>query len=491
MRQTPRHLELSSRIKKSLKAGSTCDGASCNTFVVDDNLNSITEALSWSMQVSKREGAPTLILSEIRPEGAKTAGGGTASGPCSFARVFDSAAAAMLRPGKKNGVLVMFLDADHPDLDKWLDLKPELQRGYLGVLLRPSTKLKKGLVEKIAKAYDTRRVDFICKVTEDKDGEPLYPNVCTEIRQKHKGSCTLAAIRVYELANKPLAEWVGTGRDIGRYFHEFIIPIVKGKSIVSPLYEWEDQVGIGLVGFANLLAHEGVTYQEFVSAYTSAIKPGINDLGIVEWVCTAVGAIDEGDKVVQLWIRLISLWVAIACEMPGTNRIFTQQPTAATALRCKDDGWSVAPEIAPPYACRSSDDQISRAILQSELNGGAVIQYHPSVQVRDEVGNDVYFALCCAFQEIWDLLGKGHTLSYSSWRDQYTADTIIEFIRSPLGSMYYRLDPTPASTFNKSETWDDAGDLGDLFPDVTAEEEVGGFCPINPADRGSCESCSM
>ena len=491
MQRTPKHLELSSRIKKSLKQGSTCDGASCNTFVVEDDLGSITEALSWSMHVSKREGAPTLILSNIRPEGAKTAGGGTASGPCSFARVFDAAAAAMLRPGKKNGVLVMFLDADHPDLDKWLDLKPSMQRGYLGVLLRPSTKLKNGLVEKLARAYDQRRIDFICKVTEGRDAEPLYPNVCTEIRQRHKGSCTLAAIRIYELAGKPLEEWVSAGQDIGRYFHEYIIPIMKGRALLSDhnLYEWEDQVGIGLVGFANLLAKEGITYQGFVQAYSDIVQPGITSDGILGWV---IGAQETTDKPVQLWVKLIALWGSIASEMPNTNRIFTQQPTAATALRCDDDGWSVAPEIAPPYACRSTDDRISRSILQSELNGSTEITYHPTVQVRDEVDNDTFFRLCCAFQEIWYLLGKGHTISYSSWREEYTAEHILEFIRSPLGSLYYRLDPTPASTFNKAETWDDAGDLGDLFPELPGEEEpVIGFCPINPADRGSCEACSM
>ncbi len=483
--KTPKYLELSSRIKKSMKSDSRCDGASCNTFIVEDDMESITEALAWSMKISQREGAPTVVLSELRPEGAKTSGGGTASGPCSFARVFDAAAAAMLRPGKKNGVLVMFLDIDHPDIDKWLSLKPEMQRGYLGVLIRPTTKIDHKMIAKIASAYDQRRIDFICKTAEDPvTGDTLYPNVCTEIRQAHLGSCTLAAIRVYELAGKPIHDWVKAGEAIGKYFHQDIIPMMQSRVEGSDLYIWEDQVGIGLVGFANLLAKEGVTYQQMVAAYDPISE---NQLPLFATVISYYGGFDKAS---QLWCKLISMWQAIATEMHGTKRIFTQQPTASTALRCSDGEWSVAPEIAPPYACRSTDDGVSRSIIQSELNGEQKIKYHPSVQVRDEVDNDTYFRLCCAFQEIWDSMGRAHTLSYSSWREEYTSDHIFEFIYSPLGSMYYRLDPTPASTYNKAQTWDDVGDLGDLFPDEEPEK-VTGFCPINPADRGSCESCSM
>jgi len=136
------YLEVSSRIQSYLDGSMKSGGASCNTFIVEDNIPGIFDAATWAGQISQSQGAPTLILSKLRPAGAAISTGGTASGPCSFARLFDSIASVMLRPGKKNGVTVLFLDADHPDIDQWISytFKSTLDRAYTGVLFRPGKK---------------------------------------------------------------------------------------------------------------------------------------------------------------------------------------------------------------------------------------------------------------------------------------------------------------------------------------------------------------
>lgn len=221
----PGILEISSRLQGALTGTSASDGASCNTFVVTDSIDGddgIAEALAWSLRIAKREGAPTLILSNLRPKGAPIASGGVSSGVLPFARMFDECANGMLRATKKNGVCVLFLDADHPEIMEWIQLAPSLKRAYTGVLFRPGTVYPEDVLAAIAQAYDHHKVTFLCKATKDDHGNWLYPNVCTEIRQSHKGVCTLSAIQIYRLANKSLERWVTAGVEIGKWKYQLM-----------------------------------------------------------------------------------------------------------------------------------------------------------------------------------------------------------------------------------------------------------------------------
>lgn len=491
--QLPRQLEISSRIKGMLSGTSPSDGASCNTFIVEDSIdgeNGIAASFAWATKISQKEGAPTLVLSKLRPAGSKVSSGGTASGACSFARVYDTIALTMLRPTKKNGVTVLFLDADHPEILEWLRLSRELKRAYTGVLFRPGKQYDDELLTAIATAYDTHQLTYLCKVTRTEDDRELYPNVCTEIRQGHKGVCTLSALKAHEMDLSPLS-WVSVGRDVGAWMYALLTQVSKPNMQAHPeLYQFEPQVGIGLVGLANLFGQNGITYRD-------ALTWGRFLLGEMEMIDTPTdlarmlaGLTQQKDNSpLQFWVCYVLFCLSVIEEMPGVTRIFTQQPTAHTALRLshKVGGvrYSVAPEIAPPYAVRSAADGLSRATQQSELRGDRELIYPAFVEVRDEVPALVYEQVAEVFQLIWDYFGKGHTLSYSTYRDVIDLAAIKQFLISPLQSWYYRLDPTPASTFDKTNTWDSEGDLGDLFE----QEEPTGTCSLDR--KSDCEVCSM
>jgi hypothetical protein len=480
-----------------LSGATPSDGASCNTFVVEDSIdgeNGIAEAFSWATRISKREGAPTLILSKLRAKGSVVNSGGTSSGVCSFARVFDEICNTMLRPSKKNGVGVAFLSADHPELGDWLKLAPTLKRLYTGVLFYPGVSYSKKTIEQIAEAYENHRITYVCKVTMRSDGELLYPNVCTEIRQPHKGLCTLAAIKIYDFVNRPTNYWIQQGAMIGTWMCQLLMEKIKPIAWAnSDLYQFEPQVGIGLVGFANLLGLSGVRYLEMADSIDQVLDlPGDTDM---EWAEGLLSLQQQSaNPAVDLWVRYCLMVISIKQNMPGVTRIFTQQPTAHTALRLrhiqKGFSYSVAPEIAPPYAVRGSDG-LSRATQQSELRGDRELTYHPDVEVRDDVPAEVYQRVSEGFQAIWDRLDCGHTLSHSTYVDSVTPKFIYNFLReSNLGSLYYRLDPTPAATFDKTRTWDNVGDLGDLLDfDLTPPAPQEGTCSIQ--SKGTCESCSM
>jgi hypothetical protein len=159
-------------------------------------------------------------------------------------------------------------------------------------------------------------------------------------------------------------------------------------------------------------------------------------------------------------------------------------PTTVTHIRD-----AVAAELQPPYAVRLPGKQGSSAIQQSQLKGSVELTYDHRIQTRDEVPYEIYYRFCCLIQSIFDFVGKAHTLSHCTWAEEVDGAFVRRWLDGPLGSLYYRLDSTPAQFLDKTETWDDV-DLSDLFqfePEVPT-----GFCPMpKPGQISDCEVCSM
>lgn len=547
-----RYLELSSRIQSMMDGTVKSSGASCNTRIVYDSIDDIAGAITWAMKISQKQGAPTLILSELRPSGSKISTGGTSSGPCSFAKLFDSAASVMLRPGKKNGVTVLFLDADHPDIEEWISyqFKKTLDRAYTGVLFRPYIKYPQSLLDKIAKAYDTYQVGFLCK-TMIQDGVELYPNVCTEIRQKDKGQCILGALDLSSMAGLSTVEFVEEFKSAAETMANYLQINRQNAENEPDLYSFERQVGLGFVGMANFLGLSGVTYQEAVEWLEVELVDDLihTDLSNVELMEKLMGKVTPDDKPGNFWLKFIGGVIAGSeAVKDDLDRIWTSQPTAHTSLRLGKDRVSLskkylmsagtsernrvqqhiisqglgsqirdlteeqadkvvidlglpttiahiknacAAELQPPYAVRMPGKQGSSAIQQSQLKGSVELTYDYRIQTRDEVPYEVYYKFCCLIQLIFDFTGKAHTLSHCTWADEITGNFVRTWLNGPLGSLYYRLEPTPAQYLDKSETWDDV-DLSDLFAVADSVPDPG-FCPLPKPGQTSieCEVCSM
>lgn len=541
-----RYLEVSSRIQRYYD-GEISAGASCNTFVVDDSMESIIAAWAWSAQVSRLQGAPTVIMSNIRPRNSKISSGGFASGPSGYARVFDSIADTMMRPGKKNGVCALFIDADHPDLDEWLTISGVLKRAYLGVLFRPGKVYSQEVLDKVAMAYDTWHIAYICKTQQGPDGETLYPNVCTEIRQSHKGQCILGALKVQEFHKLTPLQIIKATRAATHEMVDALVISRRNAEKRPDLFSYERQVGLGFVGMANWIGGLGTTYENLNRYWATAINGFLGDpTGTpieMEQLIPYLYELDQEDQCPEsrFWLSFVSM-IAAGDEVAMTEnvtRLWTAQPTNHTSLRmgsikelapgnlqgvCDRDpavsrkvaklkqqlGISGNPNQAqaiqimdtlgiPLGLTREIHDAVAaelqppmgvrtsdsvNAIQQSELTGDTLLHYHPSIQTRDEVPYEIYREFCEVLQSIMQFNGRCHTFSHNVYAETVDADFIREFLISPLGSLYYRLPPSKAQSLNKEETWDDT-DLTDLFD--TPEETIDGFCPIDE----SCESCSM
>ena len=67
--------------------------------------------------------------SNLRPEGYPISVGGTASGPVSFMRGFDATAGAIKSGGStRRAAKMVILNDDHPDIEKYVDAKPHVER---------------------------------------------------------------------------------------------------------------------------------------------------------------------------------------------------------------------------------------------------------------------------------------------------------------------------------------------------------------------------
>src|SRR5258705_13531627 len=68
-------------------------------------------------------------LSQLRSSRERLAGGGTASGPVSFMRGFDSFAGVVKSGGKtRRAAKMVVLNADHPDIRDFVECKPREER---------------------------------------------------------------------------------------------------------------------------------------------------------------------------------------------------------------------------------------------------------------------------------------------------------------------------------------------------------------------------
>jgi Ribonucleotide reductase, barrel domain len=494
------YLELSSRLQSVGKGSSK--GASCNVFVVEDSIDSLTEAQRWATLISKSEGAPTLIMDQIRPAGSPVSDGSTASGVCSFVLAFDGWAHAMKRAEKKNGVLSVYIDANHPDLDQWLNYPNfvgKLDCAYTGVLLYPGIQYSDEVLAKIALAYHEWRLAYICKPTkDDRTGEWLYPNVCTEIRIRHKGQCALGAIKLHDMAGLTRDQFAGVvGGCVARMSDT--LEVTQYNAYTDPdLYSFEPQVGLGWVGMANFIGKLGSTYQEVVSLFDTMFPDGIQHLTMPE----IMGIVESFDPL-QFFGREVPGYVfwdhfiyavhvgdLVASEL-SLNRVWTAQPTAHTSRRVNDQGYAVAPELQPPLAVRG-EDRLSRHIQQSELKGSYEAIYPSYVQTRDEVPYHVYRRFAEHLQSLFQVNGRSHTFSHNVYAEVVDLQFVKDFIKSPLGSLYYRLSPSEAQVQSKAQTWDGV-DITDLFADDPNPEPPldSDQCPIDPTLREQCESCSM
>jgi hypothetical protein len=228
----------------------------------------------------------------------------------------------------------------------------------------------------------------------------------------------------------------------------------------------DKQVGLGILGLANFLAQEGVTYAE-LAAVSRAWSHGEE----VPDSSSKAKAITRG------LMKAIDRATDIA-KAAGLKRAFAIAPTASCSYRSVDlRGYACTPELAPP---------ISRSIdRDSGTFGVQTYEYPPNVEIAAEVGwqdySDVADLIVTLFSRSYGLF---HGYSFNSWSDQVSYDRsfLIDWLYGPQTSLYYALQVAP-----DTQAKDDAlGALNEdhLWPEFAFEH---GLCSLT--DR-ECQSCA-
>ena len=447
---------------------------SCTVFVVEDSMegpNGIEASWRFVSHALRYGAGVAVHLSQLRPAGTNNGEGLVASGPCSFGKIYSCLNEQLRRGGVyKNGAVVLHLDLNHPDILEFVNMPrheiPWAKRcvDLSNVMWDMATpKVKEAILQGIA-----RGDIWLAKIKRDQRGERVYANVCLEVFLKSRGTCLLEHINLGACTPEelPLAFVAGMKELIS----------LHGKTGVESTGEYltqeEDrQVGLGMLGLANLLALEGVTYAQFGEALKQHLYESY-DTTVTPAARKIVLALQDGINAAAHEARSFNM-----------DRAFAIAPTASCSYRYTDRaGYTTAPELAPP---------IGRTVDRDSSTFGVQQYDYGNVETAEDVGWDNYKAVVDGIMEMLSRTGLAHGYSFNTWSDvvSYTPEFIDNWLASPQTSMYYSLQ-----VMQNTQAKDDAlaaldGNFGEMFGfDDIEDQEDANYSVFN--DPAACVGCA-
>ena len=392
---------------------------SCTVFTVEDSIegeNGIEASWKFVSHALRFGAGCAVHLSKLRPKGTENDKGLVASGPVSFAKIYSTLNEILRRGGVyKNGAVVAHLDLSHPDALEFIQT-PRHELPWIKRCINIKPEWWEACTFKEELLYGIKSGDiWLNKVKYDNEGNRIRGNVCLEVYLPSRGTCLLQHVALGACEFD----------DIPRAFAEGMSELcsLHGKTGVGESGEYlpsetDRQVGLGLLGLANLLRRYGVTYEQFGLA--------LDQYNAGEVVRTPayelVSQFDAGIKA-----------AAEIARSAGMVRAFAIAPTASCSYRSRDlDGYTQAPEIAPP---------ISRTVDRDSGTFGVQTYEYGDVEIAAEVGWDNYKRVADGIMTLLNNTGLLHGYSFNSWSDVVTYDNafIEEWLESPQTSLYYSL----------------------------------------------------
>ena len=397
---------------------------SCTIFKPTDSMEG-SDGLeaSWRfVSHALRFGAGVAVhLSNLRQAGHDNGKGLTASGPVSFGKIYSCLNEQLRRGGVyKNGAVVLHLDLNHPDILDFIETpRSELPWAKRCVNLSQvmwdmaKPKVKDAIIQGIS-----RGDIWLAKIRRDQNGERIYANVCLEVFIKSRGTCLLEHVNVGACEVDQIAGAFAEGMEELCTLHKKTGVSKSGEYLPA---EEDRQVGLGILGLANLLALEGVTYAElghaleFHTGVTGISEPTLASLKIVQALQAGLDA------------------ASTIARKHKMDRAFAIAPTASCSYRYQDRaGYTTTPEIAPP---------IGRLVDRDSSTFGVQTFDYGNVETAEKVGWDTYKQVVDGIMTMVHATGLSHGYSFNSWSDVVVYDRkfIQQWLDSPQTSLYYSL----------------------------------------------------
>jgi len=427
---------------------------SCTVFNVDDSMEG-PEGIEASWRFAShalRNGAGVAIhLSDLRPKGHDNGKGLVASGPVSFGKIYSSLNEVLRRGGKyKNGAIVLHYDLDGADIVEFITAsRAELPWVKRCVNITEDSWKAASEETKEALLFGIKSGDiWLNKIKYDNEGNRIRGNVCLEVYLPSRGTCLLQHVNLSACEYDDIPTAFAEGMQQLCSLHARTGVGDTGEYLPA---ETDRQVGLGMLGLANLLRRYGITYEQF---------------GV------ALDDYNSGKKVRTPAYELVTALAAGIEQAAGIARVhnmvraFAIAPTASCSYRSKDlDGFTATPEIAPP---------ISRTVDRDSGTFGVQTYNYGDVEIASEVGWENYKRVADGIMTLLDRTGLLHGYSFNSWSDVVTYDNafIEEWLASPQTSLYYSLQ-VMGDVQDKSSAYAalEESDVEDYLAGILSEEK--------------------
>jgi hypothetical protein len=395
---------------------------SCTVFVVEDEMegpNGIEASWRFVSHALRYGAGVAVHLSKLRPRGSENGKGLVASGPVSFGKIYSTLNEILRRGGVyKNGAVVLHLDLNHPDVLEFITVSRE-ELPWVKRCVNINHHWWEAATQEVKDAllFAIRSGDvWLNKTKVDANGKRIRGNVCLEVYLPSRGTCLLQHVNLGQCEFD----------DIQRAFTDGMSQLcaLHGRTNVGESGEYlpsstDRQVGLGILGLANLLRRYGVSYKDFGTALEDvALNLPRRNTAAETLVLEIQGGIEQAAQIARF---------------NRMDRAFAIAPTASCSYRYTDlDGYTTCPEIAPPIARQVDRD--------SGTFGVQSFDYGP-VEIASEVGWEDYKRVADGIMRLLDSTGLLHGYSFNSWSDvvTYDEDFIEEWLDSPQTSLYYSL----------------------------------------------------